>query len=275
MIEYSNEARLKRPLKLLREIQQGFKNGYYFAFRLFWKDIKGQTNGLRLGHFWNFGEPLIYALIFLVIRDGSVFFEEGIELPLTLFVLMGLMTYQAFVQSLVRGMNLIEEHAVLMNQVKIPSESFVLSCLMRSTFDFLFSIPVIAGLAIYYGIFDPTSFIFSYAIMYMSVIIATSLGLIVSPIVTIYPDIGKLIGLSLRPLMFLAPIFYTSDKGSVLSTINQYIPLSVFIEEARSVLVYRDIHISSILGIHITVSVLILFIAILFINLSLPILNKK
>lgn len=275
MHEYTSESRVRHPLQLVRQVVGGFRRGYYFAFRLFISDVLGQKAGLKLGNLWKLGEPIVYAVVFVILREGSNVFYDGGAMPASLFVLYGIIAYHAFSQTLVRSMNVLQEHSSLMNQVKIPSEALVLTTLMKSSYDFIFSVPVVIGLSLYCGIVGFWNLFASIFVLYLVVLFALPLGILFSPFSVIYKDFGKLVSLSLRPMMFVTPVFYNAREAGVLGEINGLFAFSAFLDEARSLVVTGQLYNPSVFVVHIIVMLVVTFVSVLFFNLALPVLNRK
>jgi ABC-type polysaccharide/polyol phosphate export permease len=271
----NSESRVKGLWPLIRSVVFGFIDGRYLAYRVAIRNIRVDYINTKLGFLWNFGEPVAYAIIFSILRKGQVFHLGTIEMPYGLYVLYGIFMYHLFCQSIVRPLSFFTENAGLLKQVKVPAESITLSALIRLFFDSLFPVVVLLLATLYYNQFQPVRFLFLVLMVPFLTLSGFSIGLLLTPFNRIYNDIGKLVVILLKPLLFISPIFYKIEGEGLLEQINQYNYFTFLLENIRALGVGVGEATSVAIIAFFAVPLFVFFLASILFNLAVPVLIDR
>lgn len=188
-----------------------------------------------LGLAWRFGEPIIMAVIFVAIKGSGVLEFENGEISYATYVFVGLICFQSFSRAMISPLSLLEENKQLIKQVKIEPESLILSCFYRLLFDALFGALCLLVLIAYQGAFSLANFVMFLPVYYFCTLFGFCIGLFCSPFNVIYKDVGELISLISRPLMFVSPTFMLVTDPTLLA-LNKLNPLAEIMGNCRSLL---------------------------------------
>lgn len=173
------------------------------------QEVLQRYKGSYLGLVWSFVTPLgmlaVYTFAFSVIL-GARRNSSQVEYALTLFA--GLIVFNVFSEAISSAPRLILGNRNYVTKVVFPLEILVVSKLGSSLVDSLFSvlILVIGALLVYGGLPWTIAFL---PLMYLPLILL-SLGVswFLASLGVFVRDIGNLISVIIRMMLFLTPIFY-------------------------------------------------------------------
>ncbi len=233
--DISSIPSIKNPTKLLLSILTGIYLGRTLAFRLFVRDIKSEFKATALGQIWNFMDPIVYSVIFIILSNGQIISTDSIEIPYPVYVVVGMMLFQTFSQALLYPFGIFQRSKPLLQEVNIPIESLWMSLLLRQGFDSIFRIAVMLILLGFYGLVSLKGIALFLIVIPITILSGVSIGLLFAPLNGIYDDFSKLAHILMRPLMFITPTFFKDyDSLPIISTFNYYNPLAICMESMRS-----------------------------------------
>lgn len=215
---------------------------YRFLFeQMVRRELRQKYKGSALGVLWYFVNPLVlmgaYALVFSVLLKVA-------DIPdYPLFLLVGLIVWVFFSQSLLTAAPSLVVNAPLVRKVRFPREAIPASVATVQLATFLVMLAIVAPVSLVVrGSLDP-------ALLLLPLIVAALFGLVLglSLVAAVlhahYRDVEPVLGAALLPWFFLTPIFLPVDSmpgiadhrwiGDVLKWGN---PVAPFIEAVRDVL---------------------------------------
>lgn len=177
-------------------------------FALFLRELKSQSTD-KLGLTWSFVTPFlfVFGLAYLrsLIREGDV---HGV--PVFLFMMIGLIVIQSFIQPLSKVSNAFSQNRPLyaFRQVQ-PISGLLVSGFVEYTIKFI--VLILASLAIYlleetFSINDPLLLIYLYHLLWIMTI---SLSCILGVCTAYVPEVKKLMTVLTRPLFFISCVFFS------------------------------------------------------------------
>lgn len=198
---------------------------------------------MRLGAIWWLLEPLIMASIyyFLVVL---VFQQQGEHYHL--FLLTGLMVWQAFSKGLMSATGSLTQSANIVLQTRLPLSYFIVAPILANIIYMLLGFVIILLLA---GHVPSLSILYLLPLLIAVTLFTIGLGLIVSILNVFMRDTSRILNFILRAWWFFSPILYDaryvldSDKISDflkwLFTMN---PFSTFVPLFREALLGSEAH---------------------------------
>lgn len=233
---YVADAESRDLRNVLRSMVRGAKEGTYVGYRLFIKNIRADHARSKLTFFWNFSEPLVFALVFVFLYKSRVISVGELNIPYAVFVTVGILLWQVFATAITLPLDIIRQSQNLLTHTKVAPESLMWMNIYQVYFDAFFSLVVILSVAIFFGTISLLWF-GMFLLFFSSMVLAGfSVGLLLSPVNSIYGDVGKIVNLSLRPLMFISAVIFPLPKTGVLSVLNTVNPMALIISNLRSVL---------------------------------------
>ena len=228
------------------------------------RDLRARYVGSSMGFFWSVIFPIInlivYTFVFKVILNAR-WADHHNGQTVAMIMLMGIVVWSAFSESMSRCTNSLIENSNLIQKVVFPSEVLPAFMVISSIVNMLISLPVIfLGMALLIWVFPETDenaiahakhvgdagFLFGWGLLFLPVLIAvqavftTGLGLFFAAFNLFWRDTFHLMGVGLTVWMFTTPIFYPGDmvakKGfGWLLEIN---PMHWLIDMYREVVLY-------------------------------------
>ena len=260
---------------MIVDIISGFRKGWYIGYRLFLKSSRSERANSKWGMVWEFAEPITLAAIFFILRQSDVLNFDESEYPFTLFLISGLMPFQMATSCLIRSLTTIQVHSSILDQVNMPPEALFVTNYLSYFFDSSIMYIVLVAAICIFSQLTVMGLIMGFIILQMLGIGTLALGMLLAPINILYEDISKIVMLSIRPVMFLSPIFYSDLDSTILETVNNFNPFAHFLTLFREALLGMDVTSSVSWYVIFGGSLLILVLSILFFHAALPALNRK
>ncbi len=177
-------------------------------FALLMRELKTRFGNYRLGYLWAVLEPLshvaVFVVIFGVIMDRTM---PGVNYPM--FLVTGIMPWLLFSNIVNRGMVAVTSNATLFSYRQVKPMDTIVARVILETLVQLFVFALIVVVAIWIGIdfriFDPFNVIAALAAL---VIFSAAIAICLCIVATLYPELGKVIPMVMRPLYFVSGIFW-------------------------------------------------------------------
>ncbi|MBK8013106.1 MAG: ABC transporter permease [Deltaproteobacteria bacterium] len=205
------------------------------------RDIKIKYRGTIFGYLWSLLEPLSMVLIYdfvfrIIMRRGDANYP--------LILVLGILPYNYVSSIIVGGASALVNSASLIRRVPLPRELFVLSVVGSNLVTFLLSMLAAVPFMIAFEI--PIGWhllLFPIPVVLMTAF-ATGIALVMACINVVYRDVGYVLRVAIRMVMYLSPVIYELDRVPErfrdLYLLN---PLSVYLTMARNWMLSRPIDI--------------------------------
>lgn len=210
------------------------------------REVMGRYKGSVMGLAWSFFNPIfmlaVYTFVFSVIfksRWGSGAEESNTGFAVVMFV--GMIVHGLFAETLNRAPSLILSNINYVKKVVFPLEILPAIAMCASLFHTAISIGVLLAAYILYKGFIPWTVIFIPFVLFPLVILSLGLAWMLSSLGVFLRDVAQTIGLITTVMMFLSPVFYPIT--AVPERLRPFImlnPLTFIIEQARDVLIWRQ-----------------------------------
>ena len=209
---YSAESQAQRPAQTFAAMLRGLREGRYMGYRLFLRDIRGDYARSRFAVVWDFAEPLVIALVFVSLFRNGVIESGEIGIPYPAFVAFGVLLWQTFVDATTMPLDVPRASRNLITQLKIAPESLLIAVFLRVAFSALFRIAVLLLVALWTDTFHPLGFAAFVALFPALIIAGMAIGVLLAPFNTLYADVGRMVRIVLRPLMFATPVLWAIPR---------------------------------------------------------------
>jgi len=275
---YTPDTGLKDPRALFAGIWQDTFSAQSreLAWRLTVRSLAGQFRQSLLGYFWLFFPPLLNSIIFIFLNRQGILKMEATVVPYAVFVLIGNLLWQSFMLSMQSPIRSVQREMGILTKLNISREAVLLSgffeMLITSAIPFLalplillvFRVPVEWGILL-----APVGFL-------GFVLFGFAIGVWLTPIGTLYKDIGQAIPILMRFAMFVTPVVYPLPKapglGRTLLLLN---PTTPFIETARSWMTGQPADLVGWFFVLSALSLVLLFAGLVVYRLAMPIIIER
>src|SRR5215475_14721187 len=214
-----------------------------FAYRelirnLVIKDLKLKYRDSVLGFLWSLANPLLLILVYSFVFGHIL---RGGPPNLAYFLMVGILPWNFFAQSLMMSTSSILDNGNLIRKVALPVEVFPIATVLFNLAQYLLALIVFFPMALLFFkvsiTWSWTSFI---AILALHILFTVGMCFIVSTATVFYRDVRHFTEILLMLLFWLTPIIYDvqSVPGSLRSVLYMN-PLSYFILAYQNALFYN------------------------------------
>jgi homopolymeric O-antigen transport system permease protein len=226
---------------------------------LTWRDVKVRYKQTFLGVAWAVLQPLLTMLISTLIfgRLGGFGSRTG-GVPYPIFVYAGLLPWTFFSNAISSSGNSLVGSANLITKVYFPRMIIPGAAVAAGLVDFFIAFVLLLGLMLYYQITLTWNLLLFPALVFLTALLATGVGMWLSALNVKYRDIRFALPFIIQLWMFLSPVFYPShvlpEKYRWAFALN---PLTGIIDAYRSSLFGQPIDWTS-LGVSALITIVLL-----------------
>ena len=205
------------------------------------RELRQKYKGSALGVLWYLINPLVlmgaYYLMF------GVIFRQASEPQYPLFLLVGLVVWVFFNQSLMSAAPSLLDHGALVRKARFPRELIPGSVVTVQLVTFVALIALLTPITVAIrGTLDIALLLLPLALAALFVFVL-GLALAVSILHAYFRDVAPILSAALLPWFFLSPIFFEpshldrfSDNGPLLFVLEWVNPVAPFIVALRDVI---------------------------------------
>ena len=214
-VEFSTEAQVRRPWKLLQQIGSDLLESRSLAVRLFWRNLSATHRQTLLGWLWVLIPTLLQAGSWAFLVRENVLRADGIPgSSYIAFVAIGTTLWQAFFEALQAPLKAVASNQSLVSKLRFPREALVLVGLLEVFFDFCIRMVAVLLIAAAFGVtWSPlTALVPIFAVAL--IVFGNVIGLWLTPIGMLYQDIPRML-IMLGPLwMLMTPVVYPPPQNA-------------------------------------------------------------
>lgn len=225
----NNISKLTKNFKLLWEYRE-------LLWNLANREITQRYKQSILGYAWVILNPL-FQLIVMTLIFSTVLKISSLGVPFIIFLSVGLLPWNLFVNSLTSSTNSLVANSNLITKIYFPREILVYSTIIAKVVDFLYSCLVLVLFLIIYRTTITSMVLWVPIIFFIQLLFTIGLSLILSAFHLFYRDIQHLLNLVVLLWFYLTPIVYPVEvipaKYKFFFSLN---PMAVIINAYRQVI---------------------------------------
>lgn len=192
-------------LKRLRE----FGQYRYLLQNLVVRNVKARYKNSALGILWSMLNPLglmlVFTVLFSILSDGNAPRQYPV------FVLVGIIPWRFFSDSLLGGSVTVLNNGHLIKKVYFPRELLPISTLLSELINFLFGFLVLIVFLYAFGLGLTPYALWVPFILLTQLVFSLGLSFFLSTITTFYRDVMLILDVVLQAWFFLTPVFYSFE----------------------------------------------------------------
>jgi lipopolysaccharide transport system permease protein len=239
---YTPESQLTNPARLLRQMLRDVAACRELAWRLFVRNISSRYRHTFFGYVWAFLPPVLTTGVFVFLQKAGYFIVGQTAVPYAIFVLAGLILWQAFADAVHAPLRLVQQSHSILTKVNFPRESLILAGVGEVLFASLIRLALLILALWWFGVRVPwTAIWFPFGVLAL-IGMGIALGLLITPVAILYHDVGQGLPFVLYLWMFLTPVVYPAPAtwpGSLLVVLN---PVSPVLDTTRDWLFSGSAH---------------------------------
>jgi len=208
------------------------------AWRILVRDIQSQYRQTVLGLLWAFLPPVATTAVFVLLNRGRILnVSDGLEVPYPVFVLSGMILWQAFADAVQAPLRVVTSSTGLLAKINFPREALILSAIGQAAFTSCIRLLLLIPVYALYGLAPTVSAPLFLVPFLVLLLMGTVFGVVVSPLGVLYRDVSQAMPLLLQFWMLLTPVVYMRPQGGALALIAALNPVAPLIESGRHWLV--------------------------------------
>lgn len=190
-----------------------------------------------IGNLWWFLQPLLFMAVYYVVF--GIILESKTENYMA-FLLIGILPFRWFSQSVMVGTTSIVSAKSLIRQTKVPKILFPLSQTVYLFWKFLFVFIAYTLFVSFFGVTLSMKLIAMPLLFIVQFTFILGLTLPLAAIHPVFPDLNNMLELILRFFFFLSGIFFPASKIPAQYKFYFYLnPLANLIEDYRNIIIYN------------------------------------
>jgi ABC-type polysaccharide/polyol phosphate export permease len=170
------------------------------------RDLKAKYRRSQLGFLWNFFQPFLQMVVYIILRMIVSLPTDGN--PIILFILSGIIPWTYFVQVSSGSPSQIMANVGIFRKVNVPRELFLINGALVNMVEALIGFLVLAILMIVYRVPVNLNILWLIVLGFLLVTLALGLGLLLTAIGIYRADILVMINPIFQAWFFATPIFY-------------------------------------------------------------------
>lgn len=231
---YSPISELRHPWILITAMIADVINARELAWRLFVRNISAKYRQTIVGYAWAILPPLLTSAIWIFLNSQKIMDFRNTEIPYPLYVLVGTILWQIFVDSINAPIRVIKESAPMIAKINFPREALLFAAFLEVLFNFAIQSVLLTGVFIYFKISVSADIFLAISGVFGIIMMGMMFGILLTPLSVLYGDIQQGLPMILHSLFYLTPIVYSVPKagfGNLLAKLNPISPLIIFTRE--------------------------------------------
>jgi lipopolysaccharide transport system permease protein len=230
---YTPASQLTEPGRLFRGMLRDVMISRELAWRLLVRNISSRYRHTFFGYVWAFLPPIMTAGVFVFLQKAGYFTVGQTQVPYAVFVLAGLILWQAFADAVHAPLRLVQQSHSMLTKVNFPRESLILAGVGEVLFASLIRLILLILALFSFGVGVPWTAIWFPFGMLALIGMGISLGLLITPVAILYHDIGQALPFALYLWMFLTPVIYPAPATWPASLLVLLNPVSPVLDTTR------------------------------------------
>jgi lipopolysaccharide transport system permease protein len=234
---YSPDSELLSFGKLLRSMWRDLLASRELAWRLLVRNISAQYRQSLLGYAWAFLPPMFTTAIWVFLQSQKVFSVADVGMPYPVFVLVGTVLWQTFVEALQAPLKTVAESKSMLSKINFPREALILTGIGQVLFNFVIRVLILIPVFWWFDVPFQVGLLLAPLGVLSLILLGTMIGLLLTPLGMLYQDVGRALTFGSQALFFLTPIVYPVPKASWAGTLINLNPVTPLLQSTRNWLV--------------------------------------
>lgn len=233
---YSAAPQARSPIGMLAAIGRDIWGSRELSWRLFVRDLSAQYRQSLLGVFWAFAPPIVTSLIFIFLQTRNVVSLGDVGIPYPLFVLVGTLLWQMFVEAINAPLKVVTAAKPMMAKINFPREALIVSAFYTVLYGLLTKSLVIVVVLLVFDVTPSLAWLAAAVPMLLLVLCGLCVGLLVTPVGMLYADVASGLPVVTQLLFFLTPVVYALPDSFPFSVVKALNPMAPLLTAARDLL---------------------------------------
>lgn len=271
----SSESVIRHPSRFLRGWIADLRSAFPLGAAIARRDFQARYRQTLFGYAWAVLPAIAAAAAFTVMQSSNLLNVGDTGIPYPAFAFLGALFWQLFASALMGAMDMVQNSRSILGKVYFPRDALLVAALLLTGLELVIRLAVLPFVLLAFGIMPGANLMFLPLIIFVTIMLGFSIGVVLVPISLVYQDVRLLVQVVLSALIVVTPVGYVAPKAGVMGFLVSHNPLTPLVEAGRaslSTLPMPDA--SSILWVS-GVAVALVFLAVPFFHIALPIVVER
>ncbi|MER5849546.1 ABC transporter permease [Streptomyces sp. NPDC002012] len=205
--------------------------------------LTAQYSQAKLGQLWQVATPLLNALVYYLIFGLILGTRKGMTQEVFIpFLVTGVFVFTFTQSSVMAGVRAISGNLGLVRALHFPRASLPISFSLQQLQQLLFSMIVLAVVAVAFGSYPGPSWLLILPALVMQFLFNTGLAMIMARLGSKTPDLAQLMPFVMRTWMYASGVMFSipvmlKDKPDWIANVLQYNPAAIYMDLIRFALI--------------------------------------
>ncbi|MFD4948648.1 ABC transporter permease [Streptomyces sp. NPDC058239] len=205
--------------------------------------LTAQYSQAKLGQLWQVATPLLNALVYYLIFGLILGTRKGMTQEVFIpFLVTGVFVFTFTQSSVMAGVRAISGNLGLVRALHFPRASLPISFSLQQLQQLLFSMIVLAVVAVAFGSYPGPSWLLIIPALVMQFFFNTGLAMIMARLGSKTPDLAQLMPFVMRTWMYASGVMFSipvmlKDKPDWIANVLQYNPAAIYMDLIRFALI--------------------------------------
>jgi lipopolysaccharide transport system permease protein len=218
------------------------KNAYNskdIIYQLFKKDFLMKYRKSFLGMGWLIIAPIMGIVSWVFMNATGVLKPGDVGIPYPAYVLLSTTIYGLFRQYYSGAASTLQTGQTFIMQVSFHRDALLFKQFLQQSINFLITFTVTLIVLLLFEVYPDWKIIFFPFLVMPLFFLGASIGIIVSLIKVVVPDIVKAVNFAMTLLMYITPVIYSADQDDpLLQEVMKWNPLTYLFGAVRDIIVY-------------------------------------
>lgn len=262
-------------LRILGRVARDLWASRHLAWETFRRDIARKYRSSIFGVLLAFLPALVIAAWATLIRHAGVISIPDSSLPYAPFVLISLMLWTTFVDSITRPILGLKSELPTIARSTCPGEVVILTSFLEIGFDFMVRLVLIVAAMLFWQIGTSWWVLAMPLALVLLICFGLGIGLILAPLNIFYQDVQASLGAITTFWLFLTPVIVPVPKQGWAAVIVKLNPVTPLLETTRELLTYGELSHPVAFPVTVGLSLGLFLFGCLFFRSSLPIIVDR
>jgi lipopolysaccharide transport system permease protein len=233
---YSADTNAKISLATFKLMFSDLRKAHGLAYQWSKRDITSQYRESYFGILWAFIGPLVNAGAWILMQWFGIIKLESTGMPYAAFVFSGTIMWQIFTEAVSTPLSSINAAKSILSKLNFPREAVLLNGIYKGIFNTIIKVVILIPVMILIGVYPDWKIIFFPFLILTIILVGNTIGMFLIPMGSLFNDIGRMVPIATRVLMFVTPVVYAIPENGTLATIFHWNFMTPLITTGRDLL---------------------------------------
>lgn len=239
------------------------------------RDISAQYRQSALGVLWALIIPLVNTAVWLFLTGTQMVKVEATSVPYPVFVFSGTLLWSILIDSFNAPLNQLNINRAMLAKINFPREALILTGIYQTLFNGAIKVGILLLVIPLFGVHPGWSGLLIPLGVMSLVLTGTAVGLAITPVASLYGDIGRGIPLITQFLMYLSPVVFPMATHGWTGQLMRFNPLTPLILNSRAWFTGQPVQLLSQWILVVGGSAFLLLLVWMMFRLAMPILIER